>query len=455
MSDVHGRKREKNTEEVIKARKLREAGKIKEYNQLVSDCRTKMENTQYDAETFSLTTKILQWNPDYYTIWNYRRILILDQIKNEPEKEKKSYQNELVFFLQLIKMNPKSYWLWNHRIWCLQNMPNPDWDAELLLVDKMLTMDARNFHGWDYRRFVVSHLLNKSQDKPAVVKQEYDFTTRKISANFSNYSAWHQRSKLIPEVVSSMTAEERDQVAANELELVQAAVYTEPEDQSAWIYYWWLVGRVLEEVELLGAYQLKDTPLVPRFFDAKNQPLLGKLYPFSSQDRECASVWIFLLENTCPVKNLVLDPTTTILPSSSAKKIPRAQWNINITEINKGEGAYKRVEALKNNLKNPWTSCSTKMYKDPALDDQISWYNLDKSQLLKDQIQVIRELLELESDSAWALQTLVHFLNQLLLRTGNLEIYSEIIDILDKLIEIDQDRKNRYIDQKSNLINLY
>lgn len=103
-----------------------------------------MENTQYDAETFSLTTKILQWNPDYYTIWNYRRILILDQIKNEPEKEKKLYQHELVFFLQLIKINPKSYWLWNHRIWSLQNMPNPDWDAELGLVDKMLTMDARN-----------------------------------------------------------------------------------------------------------------------------------------------------------------------------------------------------------------------------------------------------------------------------------------------------------------------
>lgn len=141
------------------------------------------------------------------------------------------------------------------------------------------------------------------------------------------------------------------------MELVQAAVYTEPEDQSAWIYYWWLVGRVLEEVELLGAYQLKETPLVilgfndlikfmqvPLFFDAKNQPLLGKLYPFpSSQDGESASVWIFLLDTTCPVKNIVLDPTTTLLPSSFAKKIPRTQWNINITEINK-EGKKEEKE---------------------------------------------------------------------------------------------------------------
>lgn len=38
----HGRKREKTTEEVVKARKAKEAVKIKEYNQLVDDCREKV-----------------------------------------------------------------------------------------------------------------------------------------------------------------------------------------------------------------------------------------------------------------------------------------------------------------------------------------------------------------------------------------------------------------------------
>lgn len=195
-----------------------------------------MEDKQYDADAFILTTKILQWNPDYYTIWNYRRILILDQVSKDAEKEQKLYQNELVFFLQLIKINPKSYWLWNHRIWCLQTMPQPDWKAELGLVDKMLTMDARNckykylvcaqtlniklllVHGWDYRRFVVSHLVKKAQDETKIadiVKQEYEFTTRKINQSFSNYSAWHQRSKLLPDIVASMSTEEKDKVAVN------------------------------------------------------------------------------------------------------------------------------------------------------------------------------------------------------------------------------------------------
>jgi Protein prenyltransferase alpha subunit repeat len=54
-----------------------------------------------------------------------------------------------------LKAHPKVYWIWNHRRWCLENVPDgPDeepqgwkkasWDKELFVVEKMLDADARN-----------------------------------------------------------------------------------------------------------------------------------------------------------------------------------------------------------------------------------------------------------------------------------------------------------------------
>lgn len=45
---------------------------------------------------------------------------------------------------------------------------------------------------WDYRRYV---LASSPDRKPA--STELDYTTRKIESNFSNFSAWHQRSKVL------------------------------------------------------------------------------------------------------------------------------------------------------------------------------------------------------------------------------------------------------------------
>lgn len=142
-----------------------------------------------------------------------------------------------------------------------------------------------------------------------------------------------------------------------ELDMVEAAVFTDPEDQSAWLYYWWLLGRAPEDVDISGAYQLKDTPVVilgfndvikfmqvPRFFDANNRPLLGKLYPLC-EDSESASVWIFVLDDiTSNAKNVCMD-SNTILPSSSARKIPSIKWDINIKMID-GEKGKKGMQIL-------------------------------------------------------------------------------------------------------------
>ena len=40
------------------------------------------------------------------------------------------------------------------------------------------------------------------------------------------------------------------------------AIYTDPEDQSAWLYYWWLLGRAPDNITLFGAYQMENDPSI-------------------------------------------------------------------------------------------------------------------------------------------------------------------------------------------------
>jgi hypothetical protein len=83
-----------------------------------------------------------------------------------------------------------------------------NWDRELAVVEKILDADARNcgwnfillimfltflkqVHAWNYRRYIMASM---PVQRPGIAELAY--TTRKISASFSNFSAWHQRSKV-------------------------------------------------------------------------------------------------------------------------------------------------------------------------------------------------------------------------------------------------------------------
>jgi geranylgeranyl transferase type-2 subunit alpha len=110
--------------------------------------------------------------------------------------------------------------------------------------------------------------------------RELAYSRQKVEENFSNYSAWHYRSTLLPllhrggsgggegggvvpgaEEALGATLEELDLGAAageppaasasaaipaavleEEYALVKQALYTEPEDQSGWLYHAWLLG---------------------------------------------------------------------------------------------------------------------------------------------------------------------------------------------------------------------
>lgn len=198
--------------------------------------RSKVREQHFTHELLDATSTLLKQNPEYYTVWNYRR-LIMRHLFDESGKrnvvsEGNHYEtqsaesiaqlisNDLAFLFPLLRKFPKCYWIWNYRLWLLNEasklLPgesSPEfWSRELTLVGKMLNQDSRNFHGWGYRRIVVTALeTNQKKTKElsqSMTEQEFQYTTRMIQVNLSNFSAWHNRSKLIPKLLNEQEADE-------------------------------------------------------------------------------------------------------------------------------------------------------------------------------------------------------------------------------------------------------
>ncbi|THV07879.1 rab-protein geranylgeranyltransferase [Dendrothele bispora CBS 962.96] len=250
---MHGVRRDKQSKEAIEARKQKEQSKIREYLALTDHVLTRKKNKDYTREALETTTQLLQLNPEFYTIWNYRRLILLNGIfpKSSPTEINDQLSDDLSMTTVALRAHPKVYWIWNHRRWCLENVPtgpgsegDPDylgwrqdyWKKEMFVVEKMLDVDARNFLAWSYRRYVLA-----SMPVPRNPKTELAYTKRKIEANFSNFSAWHQRSKILASLWAKGELDEY-QSKESEFELIKNAMFTVPEDQSAWIYHRWLVG---------------------------------------------------------------------------------------------------------------------------------------------------------------------------------------------------------------------
>jgi geranylgeranyl transferase type-2 subunit alpha len=201
------------------------------YQRLVDIMIMKRSQHDYSSETFELIGQLLTKNPDFYSLWNYRREILLTLPIGD--KEEDLCTKELSLSTTAIKKNPKSYGAWYHRIWILQRYNTvANIDQEMQLCNQFLDADQRNFHCWNYRR----HLIDTFH-RP--IDSEYKYTTQKLSENFSNYSSYHHRSVYLPRYLSSFTFSsltDLTDILDTEFQLIESAIFTEPDDQSAWWY---------------------------------------------------------------------------------------------------------------------------------------------------------------------------------------------------------------------------
>lgn len=189
----------------------------------------------FTPELLQKTAEILEINPEYYTVWNHRRRIYANEFesilhqRSQGELTTESYDSQILdivrldlqFLLPLLIQFPKCYWIWNHRLWLLEqatqflpaNEARPLWEEELRLAGKMLSRDSRNFHGWGYRRTIIDHLESKALNGNSMAMDELEYTLSMIKTNLSNFSAWHNRTKLISRILNEKGADDNERKA--------------------------------------------------------------------------------------------------------------------------------------------------------------------------------------------------------------------------------------------------
>lgn len=440
---MHGRVKIKTTAQQEEEKRKEREKKLKIYVAARDACFSKRSEGVWDDEALQLTQQLLSSNPDFATLWNYRREILMhmETVKDEEEVQK-IYEAELSFLESCLKVNPKSYGSWHHRGWVSARLPRPDWARELSLCDRCLSLDDRNFHCWDYRRMVV-----KMSGVP--VDQELAFTDRLIGSNFSNYSSWHYRSTLLPLLhpespeppspcrepphtsppPSPQTHSHRvcEEQLLKEYELVQNAFFTDPNDQSAWFYYRWLLGRAEREEMISCVYVSRDEERVAVAFSrAVNAQSVGLLLVLDGQPQrvEWRSVHPHFKHSPVWICDL---PPGTINDISNEHNLT-VHWT---------EKHTHRDCALYTGRTESWC-------RDSATDQELfrSELSVEKTSVLQSELQSVNQLQELEPLNKWCLLTVILLMRAL----DPLGYEKETLTHFQTLKEVDSMRSAYYSD---------
>ncbi|KAH3400220.1 hypothetical protein KXW79_006038 [Aspergillus fumigatus] len=192
----------------------------------------------YTPETLQKISELLSSNPEYYTVWNYRRRVLQHEFNlassNESEEAVTGQiaaliKKDLQFLIPLLRKFPKCYWIWNYRMWLLDEakrllpraVARKFWQEELALVESL------------------EKLAPEDQEVRSMAQDEFEYAKKMIGTNLSNFSAWHYRTKLIQRLLSEQSASDetrKKMLDDAELDLIHRAL-CDPYDQSLWFYH--------------------------------------------------------------------------------------------------------------------------------------------------------------------------------------------------------------------------
>ncbi|XP_074991362.1 geranylgeranyl transferase type-2 subunit alpha-like [Calonectris borealis] len=373
------------------ARRRQREEKLRLYRSAMAALLEKRARGQLDAEALALTGAVLAANPDVGTCWNLRRRAL-------PPPGPDWVAGELAFVGGCLGVNPKSYGAWHHRGWVLRHAPPPrPAAAERALCDRLLAADPRNFHAWEHRR-----ALAAEEDPEA----ELAFAAALLSRDFSNFSAWHHRGRLLaptrpPAAPGGGPGALPPHRLQTELELVQNAVFTDPSDQSAWVYLRCILSRASPPPRILCLYVDREDATLAVTFSRPVAVGAGSSALTATVDGSALEgAWRSGEGRPRPSHTWICDLPPDLAPPPTRPRLHfRVTWEPDPTHC--------EVTLLPDENEAWW--------QEPIVARELFWPEVGVAEagVLEAQVETCRQLLELEPRSRGCLLTLVLLLSAL------------------------------------------
>lgn len=152
--------------------------------------------------------------------------------------------NEFAFLARMFNQDAKNYHVWSYRHWLVRHFSL--WDSELPYIESLLLEDVRNNSAWNHRWFVVFcrhtdpavHTINDLNNEPAAARSK---APAGAGGDTQAIERGDKKIKIDPAIIE------------REIEYAKQAIRTAPQNQSPWNY---LRGVLRNQGQGLGA--LKD-----------------------------------------------------------------------------------------------------------------------------------------------------------------------------------------------------
>lgn len=148
------------------------------YSKLTAAVLSKRAARLYDKETLALAAKLLEQNPELYTVWNYRREALHNQLKvgasAAPIDNLHCASTMRAAVSSTTETASVSSW-WKAFI-CLQGADGPEAARkvaaqELQLTQAALTRNPKSYSSWHYRKLITEQQLLPLEDELQLVQQ--------------------------------------------------------------------------------------------------------------------------------------------------------------------------------------------------------------------------------------------------------------------------------------------